>query len=83
MWDQRIHQRLLLLMHRRSQSGKRNWYMSAAPKAAKFPYDMTTQGNDMVCKWCCVVVKRKEKLCAISCLKSEKHKRRGNMLPFF
>ena len=49
--------------------------MTAAKRAAQFPDNMITQGNDMLCKWCWAVVKWEETLYAKSHLKSSKHKR--------
>ena len=44
---------------------KRTWRRcgttTAAKRAAQFPEDMITQGNDMLCKWCWAVVKREER----------------------
>ena len=61
------------LAHKRTW--RRGGTMTTAKRAAQFPGDMITQGNDMLCKWCWAVVKWEETLYEKGHLKSAKHKK--------
>ena len=55
--------------------------MIAAKWEARCPDDMSTQGNDMLCKWCWAVVEREVSSFAKGHLKSSKHKTAKEQLP--